>query len=132
MTIFLLRWLAALALVLATYNPTQWNYMRWAMANYTTSLPMVALAGLVLLAAYAVFLSATYRSIGIFGIALVTALLGAALWVLTDWGLISITEPGPLTWVVLVGISLILGVGISWSIASRELTGQSDVDNTDD
>ncbi len=132
MTPFLLRWAAALILVMATYNPTEWNFVRWGMASYDTRLPMVALFGLILLTAYAVYLSATWRSIGLIGIALVTALLGAALWVLTDWGLISITEPGPLTWVVLVGISLILGIGISWSIASRELTGQSDVDDTDD
>ena len=132
MTGFLLRWLVALVLVMATYNPTQWNFVRWGMANYDTRLPMVALFGLGLLAAYAVYISATYRSIGIFGITLVTALLGAVLWVLTDWGLISITEPGPLTWVILVGISLILGIGITWSIVSRDLTGQSDVDDTDD
>jgi hypothetical protein len=131
MTTFLPRWLAALALVMATYNPTQWNYAAWGLENYDTRLPLVALLGLLLLTGYVIFLTATFRSIGILGVALVTALLGAALWVLTDWELISITEPGPLTWVVLIGISLILGIGMSWSIANRELTGQSDVDETD-
>ena len=31
---FLLRWLAAFVLLAATYNPTEWSYVRWAMANW--------------------------------------------------------------------------------------------------
>ena len=44
---FLLRWLAAFALLAATYNPTEWSYVRWALANWSEQTPMVVLLGLV-------------------------------------------------------------------------------------
>ena len=37
-----------------------------------------------------------------------------------------------MTWVVLIALGLILGVGMSWSIVRRELTGQASVDDVDD
>jgi hypothetical protein len=36
-----------------------------------------------------------------------------------------------LTWIVLVGLSLLLAVGMSWSHIRRRLTGQVDVDEVE-
>ncbi|MEM9229865.1 MAG: DUF6524 family protein [Pseudomonadota bacterium] len=126
---FLIRWAAALFLVLATFNPTSLNYVSWARDNWNTSTPMVALVGLVLFVCYVIYFRATFRSIGLVGIGLVVALFGALLWVLWDMGIISFENPTVLTWLGLVVLSLIMGVGLTWSIIRRRLTGQMDVDD---
>lgn len=43
-----LRWLGAFALLSATFNPSQWNFIRWAEANYATQMPLTLLLGLLL------------------------------------------------------------------------------------
>jgi hypothetical protein len=132
MTGFMVRWLAALIVVAATWNPTRWNYLTWARDHYASEASLVVLAGLVLATLIGIGLVATWRSIGWLGVITVTALLGAALWVLTDFGLISITEPGPLAWLVLFGVSLILGLGLTWSHVQKRLTGRTDVDDSEE
>lgn len=127
----LIRWAGAFVLVFVTYNPTSFNFVHWARTSFDTSAPMVALVGVVLVLAYAVFLRATLRSIGMIGVAMIVVLVGAILWVLWDYGIIDLDNPGALTWVGLIAVSFILGVGISWSIIRRRLTGQLDVDDSD-
>ena len=73
-----LRWLFAFILVTATFNPTEWNYTRWAMKNYATETPITVLAGLILLISYVIFIRATMRSIGWLGITLITAVVALA------------------------------------------------------
>jgi Na+/alanine symporter len=73
---FLIRWLFAFVLLAATYNPTQWNFVRRAMANYTDMLSVTVLVGLVLFVGYIIYLRATLRSIGVFGMILVMAVAG--------------------------------------------------------
>ena len=38
---FVLRWLFAFVLVVATFNPTRVNYIRWARDNAADQLPLV-------------------------------------------------------------------------------------------
>ena len=128
----LIRWGIALVLVLLTYNPTSFNFVRWAMNYETGSLPVVVLSGLVLAVGYIIFFRATFRSIGIVGILIVAALVGAFLWVLYSWGWISLDNPGLLTWIGLIALSFIMGVGLSWSIIRRRLSGQLDVDDVEE
>lgn len=128
---FLLRWIFALLLVSATYNPTPFNYVRWSVSNIDTQLPMIVLAGLVLLVGYIVYLTATLRSIGAFGVLLILAIVAAILWVLWDRGVISLADPGFVTWIVIAALSLVLAVGMHWSILWRRLSGQLEVDDND-
>ncbi|MDJ0820865.1 MAG: DUF6524 family protein [Paracoccaceae bacterium] len=129
---FILRWLFALLLLTATWNPTQWNFSRWAQDNWQDQLPITVLAALVLLIGYVIYLRATLRSIGAFGMVLVTALVGALIWVLWDFGLLSFQNPTFTAWLGLFAVSVVLGIGLSWSIIRRRLTGQYDVDDPDD
>ncbi|KUF11227.1 DUF6524 family protein [Pseudoponticoccus marisrubri] len=129
---FVLRWLFAFLLLAATYNPTQWNFIRWSMAHYETRLSVVVLLGLVLLIGYVIYLRATLRSIGGFGMLLVLALVGAILWVLRDLGLMDLSDPKLATWVGIFALSLVLGVGLSWSIIRRRLSGQVDMDDVEE
>ncbi|MEO0379022.1 MAG: DUF6524 family protein [Pseudomonadota bacterium] len=132
MTGFVMRWLFALALLAATYNPTEFNYVRWVLEHGSANLSIAVLVGLVLTVGYIIYLRATLRSIGTFGMLLVLALVGAILWVLYDLGLFSLDNPGLNTWLGLLALSLVLGVGLSWSHVRRALSGQADMDDVDE
>ena len=86
----------------------------------------------LLLIGFLIYLLATLRSIGKFGMLLVAALFGSGLWVLYSWGLLSLENSTLNTWLGLLALSLILGVGLSWSILKRRLSGQATVDDDDD
>lgn len=128
---FLWRWVIALVLVFVTFNPTGTSFIHWVTGDLQSDLPYKALAGLVLLVGYVIFLRATFRSIGVIGVVLVGAVFGAIIWVLAD---LSILDPGNqqiLTWVVLAAIATIMGIGVSWSHVRRRISGQADVDDVE-
>ncbi len=129
---FLYRWVCAFALLALTYNPTQYNYVRWVLDFGGDNLSVAVLLGLLLVVAYIIYLRATLRSIGAFGMALILALVGALLWVLYDLGVLTLDDPGLVTWLGLLALSLVLGIGLSWSIVRRKLSGQADIDDVDD
>ncbi|SPH21913.1 hypothetical protein ASD8599_02663 [Ascidiaceihabitans donghaensis] len=129
---FLLRWVCAFVLLAATYNPTPYNYIAWVSENGSAQLSVAVLAGLLLLVGYIIYLRATLRSIGAFGMGLVLALVGAILWVLYDFGLLNLENPGLNTWLGLVALSVVLGIGLSWSHVRRALSGQADMDDVDE
>lgn len=133
---FVLRWLFAFVLVAATYNPTSWNYVSWAASNWTTGnfssqLPLTLLFGLVLIVGYVIYINATLRSIGLFGMLLLLAVVATLLWFLWDRGWLSLQNASLNTWLGLFVLSVILGIGMTWSIVSRRISGQIDVDETD-
>lgn len=129
---FIIRWVCAFALLALTYNPTPYNYVRWSLDYGEQNFSLAVLLGLCLLVFYIIYLRATLRSIGAFGMALVLALVGAILWVAYDFGVLTLEDPGLNTWIGLFAMSLVLGVGISWSIVRRQLTGQADMDDVDE
>lgn len=129
---FFFRWLIAFVLLSLTFNPTQFNYMRWAREGWDGQLPLVILAGLLLLTGYVIYLRATLRSIGAFGMLLVAAIFAAMIWVLYDIGLLTIENRSLNVWLGLFALSLVLGVGLSWSIIRRKLSGQLDVDDVEE
>lgn len=123
-----LRWLGAFVLLSVTYNPTDWNYIAWVRRTWPDQMPLAVFLGLILAVAYMVYVVATLRSIGPFGVLLIAAIFGAGLWVLIDWGILTLANPSVNLWLgILVG-SLILGIGLSWSILRQRLSGQASVD----
>lgn len=132
MTAILIRWIFAFALIALTFNPTRWNFVQWASGSFSDQAPVIVLCGLLLLVGYIIYLRATLRSIGGFGILLVAALAAALIWVLADWGLLSLANPGLNLWLGILALSLVLGVGLSWSIIRRRLSGQVDMDDLED
>ncbi len=127
----LLRWFGAFVLLAATFNPTPWNYVTWVQANWATQMPLAVFLGLLLLVGFIVYTVATMRSIGLIGVILIAAIFGAGLWVLIDWGVISMTNSDLNTWLALVAMSLVLGIGLSWSSLRQRLSGQATVDEVD-
>jgi len=123
-----LRWLGAFILLSVTYNPTDWNYIAWVRDNWANQMPLAVFLGMLLGVAYMVYGVATLRSIGPFGIIVIAAIFGSGLWVLIDWGILTLANPSLNLWLgILVG-SLILGIGLSWSILRQRLSGQASVD----
>ncbi|GGX54631.1 hypothetical protein GCM10007385_23640 [Tateyamaria omphalii] len=129
---FLARWLFAFGLLAVTYNPTEYNYLAWAAQHGPNNLSIAVLAGLLLLIGYIIYLRATLRSIGGFGMALVLAVVGAVLWVLYDLGLLTLDNGNLNTWLGVFALSLVLGVGLNWSHVRRRLSGQADMDDVDE
>lgn len=129
---FVLRWAFAFILLALTFNPTSFSYVKWAQSSYSSHLPLVVLFGLLLSVGYIIYLRATLRSIGLFGMCLILAIVAALLWVLYDWGLLSLANSNMLTWIGLLALSIVLGIGLSWSHVRRALSGQSDVDDLDE
>lgn len=129
---FFLRWMFAFLLLALTYNPTDFNFVRWGMVNYAAETPITVLMGLVLMIGYIIYLRATLRSIGGFGMFLILAVVAALLWVLYDWGFMTLENPTVNTWLGVFALSLVLGIGLSWSLLRRQLTGQADIDDVDE
>ena len=96
------------------------------------AMSVAVLAGLVLFVGYIIYLRATLRSIGLFGMILVLAIFAALIWVATDFGLLDLSNPSVNTWIALVAGATVLGVGLSWSHVRRTLSGQSDMDDIDE
>lgn len=128
---FLIRWACAFVLLAATYNPTDLNFVRWSMANATEQLPLTILLGLLLTIGYIIYLRATFRSIGVFGVVLLLAVVASLAWVLWDQGFISFENPTFNTWAAIVVLAAVMAIGLGWSIIRRRLSGQADVDDVD-
>ncbi len=128
---FLVRWAIAMVLVFATFNPTQFSYYGWVTGAAQDNLPLKALAGIVLVILYVIYLRATWRSIGPIGLALAAAFFAAVIWVLIDTGLLTLEQPTLLTNLLLAVFATILAIGISWSHIRRRVSGQADVDDVD-
>lgn len=128
----LLRLVAALLLVFATYNAEGVSYYHWALQPLRDSAgsfnALKFLAGIVLIAGWVVMLQAARRSIGILGAVLVVAVCGGIIWLLIDYNLMSARSTRGITRIVLTAVAVVLAVGMSWSHVNRRLTGQTDTD----
>lgn len=128
---FLIRWICAFALLALTFNPTEYNYVQWVRSFGSMNMSIAVLTGLFLIIGYIIYLRATLRSIGAFGMLLVLAVVGAGLWVLYDLGVLRLDDPSFNVWLGLIALSFVLAIGLSWSIVRRALSGQADVDDVD-
>lgn len=129
---FFTRWFFAFALLALTFNPTQYNYINWVRDYGHMNLSIAVLLALLLAIGYIIYLRATLRSIGAAGMMLVLAVVGALIWVLYDLDILRLDNSSLNVWLGLGALSLVLGIGLSWSHVRRALSGQSDVDDIDD
>ena len=131
---FLWRFLAALVLVLVTYNPGGESAYHWISEAIAASDfgPLHLLLVAVLLIGWVVFWIATWRSLGTLGVALAALFLGAVIWLLIDIGWLKADSVKAITWISLVCLSAVLAVGLSWSHVWRRMTGQYNVEDVDD
>ena len=126
------RFVFAFALVCLTWNPTRYNYVEWALAQWRNLGPLVAFSGLVMLMGWIFFLRTTARALGVLGIALCVALAATVLWALFQYNLVQRESMTLLSWIVLVLFSAILAAGMSWAHLRTRWSGQATVDDVDD
>ena len=128
---FFLRLLAAAILVFTTYNPSGKSYYHWLSENISSPTPLLALAGVLLLIGWTVYLRATSRSLGAFGLFLAAAFFGVLVWMVIDWGWVDADSIDKLTWIFQIILVGVLAIGITWSHIRRRVTGQVDVDEVE-
>ena len=121
------RMVFAVVLVLLTFNPSGYSFYHWLTAPPVGISATKAFAGVVLLIGWVFCLRTAFVSLGMLGLALGAALLGTATWLLVDVGLLSLTGVSAMTWVVLLILGALLGLGLSWSLIRARTTGQVEV-----
>lgn len=125
-----LRFVAALVLVMGTYNPTKYcafSWLRGAFANGEIG-ALHFFVIVLLLIGWTVFLVASFRSLGTLGMVLGALFFGALTWLLTDFGLLAADSVTSITWIILVCFAALLSIGVAGSHLWRRLTGQLEVD----
>ena len=131
---FFWRLVAALVLVVATYNPSSYSAYYWislAIENGAFG-PEHLLAIAVLSVGWVIYGFATWRSLGVIGVGLAGLVLWAIVWLMFDLGVLQSNSPVAVTWISLISVAVVLAVGVSWSHLWRKLTGQLYVDDGDD
>lgn len=124
---FFLRLSAAIVVVLATYNPSGLSYYDWVWP-WESFDPFKAIVGILLLIAWVMGIRATIHSLGVLGMILAVAFFGVVIWMVIYMNLIPADSRVAVTWLILIALGGVLGVGLSWSHVRRRLTGQLDVD----
>src|SRR5262245_66430996 len=104
------RFALALAVVLATFNPTRVSFFHWLRESLESGSagPLHAFLRVVLAIGWSVLLIATLRSLGFLGLLLACAFFGTLVWWLTDAGVLPIASREAATWVALVCLAGVL------------------------
>ena len=122
------RFVAALVLVFATYNPSGYSYFDWAIKHLPDYSVLKLFVGVVLIIGWVMFIRATMRSLGPIGLTLAVAFFGTLLWLVVDWGLIPADTVKAVTYLILIAASAVMATGMTWSHIRRRISGQVDVD----
>jgi uncharacterized membrane protein len=120
---FLLRFLGALVLVFATYNPEGHSFTHWVL-RFEGFTPALALTGVLLTIAWVAVFTAAWRSLGFIMTGLVAALVAALLWMLVDKARGSLSLHA-VSYLALIGIAFALAVAMSWSTFRRGWSARS-------
>jgi hypothetical protein len=129
---FMIRLVVALVLVFATYNPSGYSWYHWFIEAEEKIDPLITLAAIVLVIGWVIYLRATIRSLGVIGTSLAVALFGTIVWALIKYQILALDDPTVLTYIILLILSIVMAIGLSWSHVRRRLSGQVDVDETDE
>lgn len=123
----IVRILLAVLLVLATWNPSGWSYLDWALRDRASFDAVKAFAGVVLLVAWVFCLRSAWVSLGAFGLVLVALLLGTLVWMLVQFGVVPADDRRLIVWIVLAAIGIALGIGLSWARIRQRATGEVEI-----
>jgi hypothetical protein len=122
-----LRVVLAIALVLATFNPSGHSFYHWFVEPPLGLTPVKSFLGVALLIAWVVCLRTAYVALGALGLILGCLLLGSFAWMLFDLDLLHATGRATMVWIGLLVFGTVLGFGLSWSLMRARATGQIEV-----
>ena len=123
----LLRVLFAVAIVVATWNPTGYSYVQWALIDTSTFDATKALVGVLLLAAWLLCIRATWVSLGLMGLVLAALVIGVFVWWLMSVGIVA-RDQATMQWIGVIAVGVVLGIGMGWSLFRAKATGQVETD----
>jgi Family of unknown function (DUF6524) len=123
----LVRIVLAIALVLATYNPSGHSFYHWLTEPPAGITAVKSLLGVVLLIGWAVSLRTVHVALGSLGVMLGVAFLAALAWVFVEQRWLDLDTPSSVAWLALLILGTVLGLGLSWSLMRARLTGQVEV-----
>jgi len=126
---FVARWLPALFLVFATYNPSGYSYCDWIADIGGGHWVLKAFVSIVLVIAYATFILATLRSLGMLGVATWVLFFSSLVWLMINIGIIETLSVRTFVTVALIISANVFAVGVSWSYIRLRLSGQADTNN---
>jgi hypothetical protein len=125
---FLLRFVFAIILVFATYNPEGVSYYHWiseALPDFTV---IKAFVGVIILIGWIILIRATLGSLGFIGILLAAAFFGLAIWLIVDVLGLSTDNLRVISYIIEIMLASVLSIGVSWSHVRRRISGQVDTD----
>ena len=122
----LVRMLAVLFLVTATYNPSGYSYWHWAFRGNADYWALKIFLGLLIIFGFVFCIYATWRSLRLLlGVPLLLVIV-ASLWLLSDWNIIDLSDWLQRTLALEAGLVVLLGTGVSFSLIRYRLSGQLD------
>ena len=124
----LLRFIASLVLVVATYNPTGRSFAHWIGHTFPHVDPLQAVAGIALIGIWLFFVHATWRALGTLGVLLGLAFFAAVTWLFVSWGWLSLANSGAMAWVGIFVVASLLTTGLCWALVQTKISGQQVVD----
>lgn len=125
---FLVRFIFALIVIFATYNPEGTSYYHWISNELPDFSVLKAFVGVVLLIGWIILIRATLGSLGFIGITLTAAFFGLAAWLIVDAFDLSTDNFRFISYLVEIVLASVLSIGVSWSHVRRRITGQIDTD----
>ena len=120
-----IRFVGALLLVLATYNPEGQSFFHWVAGSWTDMTPPKALAGVVLTIGWVIAFTTAWRALGVIGTGLLAALVATLLWTVMDFAGVEASSRA-ITYGVLLGIAFVIAVATSWKSIWASLGSDSD------
>jgi hypothetical protein len=128
---FIVRFIFAIVVVFATYNPEGHSYFHWIYEDLPAFSVLKAFIGVVLLICWIILIRATLGSLGAIGIILAAAFFGLAIWLIIDVFGLSTDSFRVIAYIISIMLASVLSIGISWSHVRRRLSGQVDTDEVD-
>jgi glucan phosphoethanolaminetransferase (alkaline phosphatase superfamily) len=120
------RWIGALFIVLATYNPSGVSYYHWLVNLDDPRWSLKALVGLIMVILNMFFLLVSLRALRRSGLLAAAIFCVVLVWALVDNGYLQALSFWSWITVTLTLIGSILGVGVSWGHIRGRLSGQAD------
>jgi hypothetical protein len=112
---FIARYVFALLVTGATYNPTPYSYYAWAKSTGFQWSPPIVFAGVVLLIGWFTCLRLALRSMGGIGLLLANGLLASLYWLMASRGWLPRENFTVITWMAVFSVAGILAIGMSWA-----------------
>lgn len=125
---FTIRFIFAVIVVFATYNPEGVSYFHWIEEEFPTFTVYKGLIGVILIIGWVILIRATLGSLGAIGIILAIAFFGLLIWLIFDVFNIPTDSVRVVTYIIQIMIACVLSIGVSWSHIRRRISGQVDTD----